>query len=96
MSTVLQLLPEYREVALEDPGYPAAYAVVRHHERRAASVPVDGEGMDPDALERSGARLAYVTPSHQFPLGLTMPAGRRSQLLQWAGAAEGRYLIEDD
>ena len=96
LSTVLQLLPEHREVALEDPGYPAAYASVLHHERQAVSVPVDSEGMDPGALERSGARLAYVTPSHQFPLGVTMPAGRRSQLLQWAGAAEGRYLIEDD
>jgi GntR family transcriptional regulator/MocR family aminotransferase len=52
--------------------------------------------MDPEALERSGATLAYVTPSHQFPLGVTMPVGRRSRLLQWACAAPERYLIEDD
>lgn len=96
LSILLQLLPGHREVALEDPGYPAAYATVLHHQRRAVPVPVDGEGMDPEALERSGARLAYVTPSHQFPLGVTMPAGRRSRLLQWAGAGPDRYLIEDD
>jgi len=96
LTTLLLLLPEHRQVALEDPGYPSAYAVVRQLERETASIPVDGEGMEPDALERSGARLAYVTPSHQFPLGVTMPVGRRSRLLQWACGAPGRWLIEDD
>lgn len=52
--------------------------------------------MDPDALECSGAGLAYVTPSHQFPLGVTMPAGRRSRLLRWAAQQPDRFLIEDD
>lgn len=96
LSLVLQLLPECRQVALEDPGYPAAYATVSHQQRQTVPIPVDGEGMDPEALEASGTSLAYVTPSHQFPLGVTMPAGRRSRLLQWAHAKAGRYLIEDD
>ena len=52
--------------------------------------------MDPEALEASGAGVAYVTPSHQFPMGVTMPAGRRSRLLHWAYGAPGRWLIEDD
>lgn len=94
-SLLLQLLPECTQVALEDPGYPAAYAVARRQGRAAVPIPVDEDGLDADALERSGARLAYVTPSHQFPLGVTMPAARRSRLLQWA-AKEGRYLVEDD
>ena len=96
LSILLQLLPDHTHVALEDPGYPAAYATVRHHGRTAVPIPVDGEGMDPHALESSPATLCYVTPSHQFPLGVTMPVGRRSRLLQWAGAADDRYLIEDD
>ncbi len=96
LSALLQLLPEHRRIALEDPGYPSAYAVVRRLEREAASIPVDGEGMDPEALERSGAGIAYVTPSHQFPLGVTMPAGRRSRLLQWACGHDDHWLIEDD
>lgn len=96
LSLVLQLLPDQRDIALEDPGYPAAYATALHHQRQVVPIPVDAEGMDPDALDRSGARLAYVTPSHQFPLGVTMPAGRRSRLLQWAYAGPDRYLIEDD
>ncbi|MCI8916163.1 MAG: PLP-dependent aminotransferase family protein [Oscillospiraceae bacterium] len=96
LSLLLQLLPEQQAVALEDPGYPAAYAAAALHGRQAVPIPVDGEGMDRTALERSGAGLAYVTPSHQFPLGVTMPAARRSQLLHWAAARPGRFLIEDD
>lgn len=96
LALLLQLLPRHQAVALEDPGYPSAYAVVRHLGRQAVPVPVDSEGMDPEALERAGASLAYVTPSHQFPLGMTMPAGRRSRLLQWACRGEDRWLIEDD
>ena len=96
LSLLLQLLRSQRTVALEDPGYPAAYAAAALHGREAVPIPVDGEGMDPDALAASGAGLAYVTPSHQFPLGVTMPAGRRSQLLRWAASAPDRWLIEDD
>ena len=96
LSLLLQLLPEQNTIALEDPGYPAAYAAAPLHGRKAVPIPVDGQGMDPDALERSGAGLAYVTPSHQFPLGVTMPAGRRSRLLHWAASAPDRWLIEDD
>ena len=49
-----------------------------------------------DLLEQTDARVAYVMPSHQFPLGKVMPVGRRMQLLAWAAAKEGRYIIEDD
>lgn len=96
LTLLLQLLPEQRSIALEDPGYPAAYAAASLHGRRAVPIPVDGEGMAPEALAASGAGLAYVTPSHQFPLGVTMPAGRRSRLLHWAASAPDRWLIEDD
>ena len=96
LSTLLQLLPEHRTVGLEDPGYPSAYDTVAHLGRTAVPIPVDESGLEPDALEASGVGLAYVTPSHQFPMGMTMPAARRSRLLRWAAAAEGRWLIEDD
>lgn len=96
LSLLLQLLTEQRLIALEDPGYPAAYAAAVHHGRTVLPIPVDDEGMDPEALSSSGAGLAYVTPSHQFPLGVTMPAGRRSRLLHWAASANDRWLIEDD
>ena len=53
-------------------------------------------GMIPEKLEECGADLAYVMPSHQFPLGSVMPIQRRQQLLAWAAKKEHRYLIEDD
>ncbi|MGE3539281.1 MAG: hypothetical protein AB7N91_17850 [Candidatus Tectimicrobiota bacterium] len=61
------------------------------------TVPVDTEGMLTTALPESprGARLAYVTPSHQFPTGAIMSLGRRLALLQWAEQAQA-YVLEDD
>ena len=96
LSLLLQMLPQHRAIALEDPGYPAVYAAAALHGLTALPIPVDQSGMDPEALAASGAGLCYVTPSHQFPLGVTMPAGRRSRLLHWAACQPGRFLIEDD
>ena len=96
LGLLLQLLPADTLYALEDPGYPATARALENQGRRAVFLPVDGDGMDGAALAASGAQAAYVTPSHQFPLGVTMPMSRRTELLRWAYGAEGRYLIEDD
>lgn len=82
--------------AVEDPGYTRTPRVLKNCGARVAHVPMDRDGMKPRELTASGARLAYVTPSHQFPTGATMPVGRRTQLLQWAGQHTGRFIIEDD
>lgn len=82
--------------AVENPGYRRTARILHNNGVRTAFVPVDSGGMRLDALAASGAHLAYVTPSHQFPTGATMPVARRTALLQWAGAAAGRYVIEDD
>ena len=83
--------------AVENPGYPRTAQVLRNNGVRTVFVPVDGDGMTLDALQAGGAQLAYVTPSHQFPTGVTMPAGRRAELLHWAARRPGqRYIIEDD
>lgn len=80
--------------ALEDPGYGAVYRALAG----GAHVPIalDEGGMSMDALIQSPASVAYVTPSHQFPTGVTMPAGRRAKLIDWANQAAGRYIVEDD
>ena len=96
LSLLLQLFPQSSAVALEDPGYPTAWQAVERHGHRPISIPVDASGMCPKELEQSEAVLAYVTPSHQFPLGVTMPVERRSRLLRWAAQREGRYVLEDD
>lgn len=80
---------------VEDPGYPAIRRSLESRGRSIRFVPLDGAGMDAEALAASGASVAYLTPSHQFPLGVTMPATRRSRLLRWAAEGE-RWIIEDD
>jgi GntR family transcriptional regulator/MocR family aminotransferase len=85
------------EVFVEDPGYRGARDVLRMVGARLRAVPVDAEGFDvAAAVARGGrARAAYVTPSHQYPLGVTMSASRRLQLLDWA-ARTGAWIVEDD
>lgn len=82
--------------AIESPGYARTHRILENNGAAITFLPVDTQGLQPDALEQSDAKLVYITPSHQFPTGVTMPVGRRTELLQWASAAPGRYLIEDD
>jgi GntR family transcriptional regulator / MocR family aminotransferase len=83
-------------VWLEDPGYLAARALFQCAGARVMPVQVDDEGLDVSrGIARApGARLAYVAPSHQFPLGVTMSLPRRLALLDWARS--GRWILEDD
>jgi GntR family transcriptional regulator/MocR family aminotransferase len=96
LGLVLRLFPGSTRIALENPGYPAAFSSVTLQERIPVPTDVDSEGMTLSSLQSSGASVAYVTPSHQFPLGITMPAGRRAALLHWAYQSENRFIIEDD
>jgi GntR family transcriptional regulator/MocR family aminotransferase len=96
MDVLMRLLGKGAVIALEDPGYGGAYRAVRAAGYPFVPVPLDAEGMDAAILEASPANVAFVTPSHQFPTGITMPAGRRARLLRWAQAVPNRYLIEDD
>ncbi len=84
-------------VWVEDPGYIGARGALSAAGARLVPVPVDGEGLTVAAgIEREpGARLACVTPSHQYPLGVTMSLGRRLELLGWADRT-GAWVIEDD
>jgi GntR family transcriptional regulator/MocR family aminotransferase len=82
---------------IEEPGYPGAQSALIAAGARLVPVPVDADGLDVEAGIRRArdARLAYVTPSHQFPLGVVMSLPRRLALLQWASAAEA-WVVEDD
>jgi GntR family transcriptional regulator/MocR family aminotransferase len=82
-------------VCMEDPGYPGAARVFEAVGARVATADVDGEGMKPSAASLRGARLVYLTPGHQFPLGTTMSLVRRLELLDWARKS-GAILFEDD
>jgi GntR family transcriptional regulator/MocR family aminotransferase len=81
-------------VAVEDPGYPPPRRSFVSLGCRVAGVPVDAEGLVVEAIP-DDARLVYVCPSHQFPLGVVMSLRRRRELLDWAERA-GAVIIEDD
>ncbi|GAA3669200.1 PLP-dependent aminotransferase family protein [Nonomuraea antimicrobica] len=81
-------------VAVEEPGYPPARLLFRSLGARVAGVPVDAEGIDVRAVP-DAARVVYVTPSHQFPLGTPMSLARRAALLAWAERRRA-VVIEDD
>jgi GntR family transcriptional regulator/MocR family aminotransferase len=84
-------------VLVEEPGYTLQRHVLTASGCRVIPVPVDRDGMDvASGIKRAPrARAAFVTPSHQYPLGSTMSASRRIQLLNWAHNA-GAWIIEDD
>jgi GntR family transcriptional regulator / MocR family aminotransferase len=91
------LLDEGDEVWLEEPGYFGARSTFQGGGARIVPVPVDDDGLN--VAEGEGrsphARLAYVTPSHQFPLGAVMGVARRLALLRWA-TRTGAWIVEDD
>jgi GntR family transcriptional regulator/MocR family aminotransferase len=91
------LLDPGNSVWVEEPGYSLQRTVLKAAGARLISVPVDEEGMNVAAGIRRApkARAAFVTPSHQYPLGSTMSASRRIQLLNWAHSA-GAWIVEDD
>ena len=82
---------------MEDPGYPGARGAFLGSGAQIVPVPVDDEGLIVDAAIKraSKAKLVYITPSHQFPLGVTMSLSRRLALLDWAKRANV-YILEDD
>jgi GntR family transcriptional regulator/MocR family aminotransferase len=81
-------------VAVEDPGYPPARRAFEAAGAEVVPVPVDDHGLDVSRLPAM-AKLVYVTPAHQFPVGVRMSLGRRHELLDWARDQEAA-VIEDD
>src|SRR5207302_7968360 len=95
--TARVLLNPDEPVWMEEPGYPGAAVVFHAVGAKICPVPVDDEGVDMERGIRRWrrARLVYVTPAHQFPLGVTMSLRRRLALLEWARRS-GTLIFEDD
>lgn len=89
------LLDPGARACVEDPGYWGASLAFASAGARISTVRVDDEGMVIPSSRLRGARLLYVTPAHQFPLGTTMSLPRRLELLEWARAS-GTMIFEDD
>jgi len=82
-------------VCVENPGYPGATMVFKAVGAKVCYSGVDDEGMKVRETSLQSVRLVYITPGHQFPLGVTMSLARRLQLLEWA-AKSGAVILEDD
>lgn len=91
-----KLLGEDAGIAMENPTYKRAFRIFQSFGYRIEIVGMDQNGMKAEELYGKQVKAAYVMPSHQYPCGVTMPIGRRMELLKWAGEEEERYLIEDD
>ncbi|WP_139335315.1 PLP-dependent aminotransferase family protein [Mycobacterium sp. GA-1841] len=81
-------------MAMEDPGFWLHRMVLRHNGVEPVPIPVDGDGIDVDALEASAATTVLTTPAHQSPTGVVLSPARRTELLEWA--QPGRLIVEDD
>lgn len=92
---LVQLLGRTRCYAVENPGYPLLTRMYEQQDAQVAHIGLDDSGIDIAALEASGASVAHIMPSHQFPTGIVTTAARRRELLNWAREGD-RYLIEDD
>lgn len=92
----LLLKTTHQSLAMEEPGYDFTRIIFENHGYSIIPVRVDAStGMEPDELEKCGAAIAYVTPSHQLPLGSIMPIQQRMRILQWARKVDG-IILEDD
>lgn len=90
------ILGKDKVIAMENPTYLNAYNCFKTLGYSVTAVDMDEAGVCVESLHDSGADIAYVMPSHQFPTGTVMTMERRTQLIRWAREKEGRYIIEDD
>ena len=89
------LKSNHSAVAIENPGYHLPRSVFRNHSFKIVPVPVGSNGLDVEILKTTDSTIAYVTPSHQLPLGCVMPVVNRLKLIEWAESG-GKLIIEDD
>jgi GntR family transcriptional regulator/MocR family aminotransferase len=90
-----KLLEGTRAIAFEEPGYAPAREAFRDNRFTIIPIPVHTNGLSISDLVNSTVQAVYVTPSHQFPTGCTLPYSARERLLQWAHQHDA-YIIEDD
>lgn len=82
-------------IGIENPGYHGVRTVLRNHGCVITPIALEQDGLSIDELNTSDVRAVYVTPSHQFPMGMILPIQKRNQLLRWAEDNEA-LIIEDD
>ncbi|MDE7306207.1 MAG: PLP-dependent aminotransferase family protein [Clostridia bacterium] len=92
---IVNLLGRDKLYAVENPGYNKISASYTLNGAKCAYIPVTTSGISCEGVELSGADVAHVSPSHQYPTGAVTPVSARSRLISWANGGD-RYVIEDD
>lgn len=95
-SLIIQLLGREKKYAVEEPGYRKIGRIYGANAVAYANVSLDSNGIDIAELEKTGADVVHISPSHHFPTGIVTPISRRYELLSWASKSSDRYIIEDD
>lgn len=93
---LILLLGRDKIYSVENPCYKKIALIYKTNGVACKSILLDSKGLCVEELEKSGADVVHISPSHQFPTGITMPVSRRYELLSWATAKKNRYIIEDD
>ncbi len=83
------------QIAFEDPGFRKGFRIFDDHSYQSVFIPGGSTGIDLQALEKSGANMLYLSPSHSFPYGVSMPHQRRIALMRWARERDA-IVFEDD
>ncbi|MDD9149091.1 PLP-dependent aminotransferase family protein [Sporolactobacillus sp. CQH2019] len=96
LSRLLSILPGQMPFAMENPGFHRVRSLVRDLGIPMADIPIEADGLAVDQIRRMDAGTVYVTPSHQFPLGMILPVSKRMALIEWANQNNNRWIIEDD
>ncbi len=95
-SLIARLLKtEHKRLAMENPGYYVVKGVFEDYGYKIDKIPIQKNGLDIKFLENSNSKIVYITPSHQYPTGVTTPISKRIKLLEWAEKNQG-FIIEDD
>ncbi len=95
-SLLILLLGRDKIYAIENPGYQKIEKVYKSHGVDCRFVNMDSSGIQVYDLGAQNADIAHISPSHHYPTGIVTPVSRRYELLAWASARPGRYIIEDD
>ena len=84
-----------KDLAIENPGYDIAKNIFQIHGFNVFKININNDGININELYKSKAKIVYLTPSHQYPKGVTIPIANRLKLLLWAQKVDG-YILEDD
>ena len=95
MAGLLCQLFSTNTIAIENPSYDGIRSVFQNHQFSLLPISLEKDGINIEELEKSPSKIVYVTPSHQLPMGMVLPIGKRQKLLSWAVKNKG-FIIEDD